>query len=125
MLVLIVVRIEGDQNTKRKMVPFQPLPLSLYLLRAIKVHEGRIVACFDIPGSYLHAYCSDKGEKFMLLEGHLAEVMVLVEPKMYCEYVTYSPSGGPNALCKDEKGPIWHVRISASILQAADEEIGG
>ena len=31
----------------------------------------------------------------MLLEVQLAELMVLVEPKMYREYVTYSPSGVP------------------------------
>jgi hypothetical protein len=68
---------------------------SVFIMGPIDSHEGRIVACSDIPGSYLHADCSDKGEKFMLLEGHLAELMVLVEPKMYHEYVTYSPSGVP------------------------------
>ncbi len=31
----------------------------------------------------------------MLLEGQLAELMVLVEPKMYREYVTYFSSGVP------------------------------
>ncbi len=66
---------------------------SVFITGVIEAHEGRRVACFDIPGAYLHADCSGKGEKFMLLEGQLAELMVLVEPKMYHEYMTYLPQG--------------------------------
>ena len=41
----------------------------------------------------------------MLLEGQLAELMVLVEPKMYYKYVTYSDSGVP----------ILHVRMQKAL----------
>ena len=76
---------------------------SVFITGAIEAHEGRVVACFDIPGAYLHADFSGKGEKFMLLEGQLAILMVLVEPNMYREYVTYSPSGVPMLYDKMQK----------------------
>ncbi len=66
-------------------------------------HEGRIVACFDIPGAHLYADCSGNGKKFMLLEGQLSELMVLVDLKMYHKYVTYSPSGVPMLYVKIQK----------------------
>ena len=56
---------------------------SVIITEAIEAYGGRIVACFDIPGAYIHADCSGKGEKFMLLEGQLDEIMIMVEPKMY------------------------------------------
>ncbi len=39
----------------------------------------------------------------MLLEGQLAEFMVLVEPKLYREYVSYSPSGVPMLYVRMQK----------------------
>ncbi len=39
----------------------------------------------------------------MLLEGQLAELMVLVEPKMYHEYVTYSSLGVPMLYVRMQK----------------------
>ncbi len=98
---------------------------AVFVTGAIESHEGRIVACFDIPGAYLRADCSGKGEKFMLLEGQLAELMVLVEPKLYRTYVTYFSLGGSNALRKDAEGPVWHAGISFSFLQASQKEVGG
>ena len=59
---------------------------SVLLTAAIEAHEMRHVACFDIPGAFLHAKCKD-GDVFMLLKGKLAELMTLVEPKLYHQYV--------------------------------------
>ena len=53
-----------------------------FITEAIEAQEGRIGACFDIPGAYLYADCSDNGGKFMLLKEKLAEFMVLIEPKL-------------------------------------------
>lgn len=50
------------------------------------------MVCYDIPGAFLHAGC-EYGDTYMLLEGHLAELMVLVDPKLYREYVRYSAKG--------------------------------
>ena len=63
----------------------------VFITGAIEAWEERIVNCFDIPGAFLHADCKD-GEVYMRLRGKLAELMVLVEPKLYREYVRY-PNG--------------------------------
>ena len=47
------------------------------LTAAIEAHELRHIACFDIPGAFLHAKCED-GNICMLLKGKLAELMTLV-----------------------------------------------
>ncbi len=63
----------------------------VFITGAIEAWEERVIACFDIPGAFLCANC-EEGDIFMLLRGQLAELMVLVEPKMYHEYVQY-PNG--------------------------------
>ncbi len=60
----------------------------------------------------------------MHLWSQLAELMVLVEPKLYREYAMYSSSGVSDALGKDSEGPVQHVGVSFRFLQAAQEEIG-
>ena len=68
---------------------------------AIEAHEGRDVVTFDIPGAYLHAL-SDK-QTIMLLKGPLAELMVMVDPKIYRKYVTYDSKGVPLMYAKMNK----------------------
>ena len=65
---------------------------AVFITAAIEAHENRKVACFNITGAFLYADCKDENT-FMLLRGQLAEVMVLMDSKLYCEYVRYSPSG--------------------------------
>jgi hypothetical protein len=47
---------------------------SVFITAVINTHEGRVVACFNIPGVFLHAE-SDK-DITMVLKGRLAELMV-------------------------------------------------
>ena len=63
------------------------------ITRAIEAHEGRDVATFDIPGAYLHALSDE--QTIMLLKGPLAELLVMVDPKIYQKYVTYDSKGVP------------------------------
>ncbi len=65
---------------------------SIFITGAIEAHEGRKVNFYDIPGAYLHANCED-GDTYIKLEGHLAELMVLVDPKLYRKHVRYSSTG--------------------------------
>ena len=53
---------------------------------AIEYHEDRDVATINISGAYLHT----ENDKYviMLLRGRLAELMSMVEPKIYQKYVT-------------------------------------
>jgi hypothetical protein len=45
---------------------------SVFITSVIDAHEGRDVACFDIPGAFLHAD-SDK-DITMILKGRLGEI---------------------------------------------------
>ena len=65
---------------------------AVFITTAIEAHENRKVACFDIPGAFLHADCKE-GVIFMLLGGQLAELVVLLDPKLYRKYVRYFPTG--------------------------------
>jgi len=53
------------------------------------------VASIDIPGAYLHTYMDKHGNKkiIMLFKGKLAELMVMVDPKLYRKYITYDSKG--------------------------------
>ena len=58
----------------------------VFITAVIDAHEGRDVACFDIPGAFLHA---DSDENItMILKGQLAELMVQVAPNLYRKYIT-------------------------------------
>jgi hypothetical protein len=69
----------------------------------IDAHKCRNIATVDILGAFLHAY-NDK-ETFMLLHDHLAELMVQVDPALYCKYVTYG---------KNNK-PLLYIKLSKAI----------
>ncbi len=63
----------------------------MFITGAIEAWEERIIACFHITGAFLHTDCEERNT-FILLSGQLTELMVLVEPKLYREYVRY-PNG--------------------------------
>jgi hypothetical protein len=64
---------------------------SVFITAVIDAHEGRDVACFDIPGAFLHA---DSDEDItMILKGRLAELMVQVAPNLYRQYITIDWKG--------------------------------
>ncbi len=60
---------------------------SIMITVTIDAHECRDVAMVDIPGAFLHAY--NNKDTFMLLRGHLIELMVQVGPTIYRKYVIY------------------------------------
>jgi len=59
---------------------------SVFITAVIDLHEGCDVACFDIPGSFLHADVDE--DITMVLKGRLAELMVQVAPNLYRKYIT-------------------------------------
>jgi len=64
---------------------------SLFITDVIDAHEGRNVACFDIPGAFLHA---DVDEKItMVFKGRPAELMVQVALSLYRKYITVDRKG--------------------------------
>ena len=58
---------------------------SIMVTLAIEAKKGRDVAIIDIPGAYLHTYIDKWGNEkiIMLFKGKLAELMVMVGPKLY------------------------------------------
>ncbi len=63
----------------------------VFIIAIINVHEGRNVACFNIPGAFLHA--DVKEDITIVLKGRLAELMVQVMPNLYRKYITVDRKG--------------------------------
>ena len=59
----------------------------------IEAHEEREVACFYIHGAYLHTLTDE--EVIMLLNGTLEEVMLILYPLLYHNYVMYNSKWVP------------------------------
>jgi hypothetical protein len=57
----------------------------------IDTHERRNVACFDIPGAFLHTDINE--DITMVLKGRLAELSVQVAPNLYRKYITFDRKG--------------------------------
>ena len=66
---------------------------SIMITAAIEAHKQRDVATIDIPSSYLHAY--NDIEMRMVLQGHLAELMVQVDLQIYGKFVTNDKNNQP------------------------------
>jgi hypothetical protein len=64
---------------------------SIFLTGIIDALEKREVACFDIPGAFLHAETDE--DVIMMLKGRLAELMVAVDPSLYRKYITVDSKG--------------------------------
>ena len=54
---------------------------------AIEAHEERDVTIIDIPGAFLHAHTDEL--IYILLRGPLAELMFMVDPVLYKDFITY------------------------------------
>jgi hypothetical protein len=64
---------------------------SVFITAVIGVHEGRDVACFNIPGAFLH---TDVDEDITIVfKCRLAELMVQVAPNLYRKYITVNRKG--------------------------------
>jgi hypothetical protein len=63
----------------------------LFITAIVDAYEGHDVACFNIPGAFLHA--DVKEDITMVLKGRLAELMVQVTPNLYRKYITVDRKG--------------------------------
>ena len=57
---------------------------AVFITAVIKAHEERDVACFNIPGAFLHADLDE--DITMILKGKLAELIVKVAPNLFRKY---------------------------------------
>ncbi len=69
----------GDWIKQESTLPAVATKL-VFITAIVDAHKGRDVACFDIPGAFLHA---DSDEDItMVLKGRLVELMVQVAPNL-------------------------------------------
>jgi hypothetical protein len=71
---------------------------SILISATINAHEGHNIALIDIPGAFLNAY-NDK-DMIMLLKRCLAELMVQVDPQLYCKYIIQDKKNQPHLYVK-------------------------
>ena len=64
---------------------------SVFITAAIDAYEGHNVAYMDIPGAYLHTHTPSDKEIIMLMKGKLAEMIVLVNPKLITSTLFVTP----------------------------------
>jgi hypothetical protein len=81
---------------------------SVFITTVIDAHEGRNVACFDIPGEFLHADVDE--DITMVLKGRLAELMVQVAPNLYRKYITVDSKAMTILYVKMQKALYGHLR---------------
>ena len=58
---------------------------------AIDAHEGHDVATMDLPGAFLHADVDE--DVTMVMEGKLAELMVMTALQIYHRYIMVNSKG--------------------------------
>ena len=96
----------------------------VFITVAIEAWEEQIIACFNILGAFLHVDCKER-DMFMLLHGQLAELMVLIEPKLYRGCVRY-PNGKTDLYVRMTKALYRMLKAALSmVLQEAPSRSGG
>ncbi len=64
---------------------------AVFITAVIEAHKERNVACFDIPGAFLHTNLDE--DITMILKNRLAELMVKVSPNLYRKYISVDRMG--------------------------------
>jgi hypothetical protein len=100
----------GKQDTTSLTVSTE----SVFITAVIDAHEGRDIACSNIPGAFLHA---DSDEDItMILKGRLAELMVQVAPNLYRKYITIDWKGKAILYVKMQKALYGLLRMRSALL---------
>ena len=90
---------------------------SAFITAVINAHEGRDVACFDIPEAFLHTDVEE--DITMVLKGRLAELMVQVAPNLYRKYITVHSrqEGNSHTLRQDAEGSVRALEECLALVQ--------
>ncbi len=97
----------------------------VFIAAVIKAHKEHSVACFNIPGAFLHPNL-DK-DIVMILKGRLAKLMMQVAPNLYWKYISVDRKGMAILYVKMQKA-IYGLLRSALLFykkHAADMEGNG
>ncbi len=85
----------------------------VFITVVINAHEGHDVACFKIPGAFLHADLDE--DIIMILKGWLAKLMVQVAPNLNREYISVERKGKAILYVKMQKA-IYRLLRSALLF---------
>ena len=80
----------GDWTKQESTLPILATKL-VFITAIVNTHEGRNVACFDIPSAFLHADFDE--DITMVLKGEMVELMVQVAPNLYRKCITVDKKG--------------------------------
>ena len=59
------------------------MPRFNFIAGVIEAMENRDIAGIDLPGAFLHADLEGEDQVLMVMEGRLAKLMAIIEPKIY------------------------------------------
>ena len=93
------------------------------LTAVIDAHEERKVACYDIPGAFLHAELDE--DVIMVLKGRLAELMVQVAPNLYRKYISVDSKGKPILYVKLQKALYGLMRSALLFYRRLVKDLEG
>ncbi len=90
----------GDWTKQETMLPTMSTE-AVFITAVIDAHKEHDVACFDIPGAFLHADLDE--DITMILKGRLAKLMVKVAPNLYRKYISVDVKGSAIRYVKMQK----------------------
>ena len=94
---------------------------SVFITAVVDAHEEQDVACYDIPGAFLHA---DSDEDItMILKGRLAELMVQVAPNLYRKYISVDRKGTAILYVKMQKAMYGLLRSALLFYRKLIKEL--
>ena len=117
-------RQRGDWKKQDTTLPTVLLEV-VFITAVIEAHKEHNVACFDIPGAFLHANL-DKNIT-MFFNGRLAKLIVKVAPNLYRKYISVYRRGAAILYIKMQKA-IYGLLRSALLFYnklVADLDLGG
>ncbi len=94
---------------------------SVFITVVIDAHKGQDVACFDIPGAFLHADLDE--DITMVLKGRLAELMVQVAPNRYRKYISVDRKGTAILYVKMQKAMYGLLRSALLFYRKPVEDL--
>ncbi len=80
------------------------LTKAVFITVVVDAYEEHDIACFNIPGAFLHA--DSYQDITMILKGRLAELMVQVAPNLYRKYILVDRKGMAILRVKMQKAPM-------------------
>ncbi len=94
---------------------------SILISATIDAHKGRDAATINISCAFLNAY--NNKETIILMKGSLAELMVQVDPQLYCKYIIHDSKNQPLLYVKLTKAIYGLLKSALLFYQKIVEDL--